>query len=184
MNKDVLDYVKVGVCEYIVLILKECHLCILEMQAHLLPLLTCSICRLWADGQSQGAKQGEVVPGCAVTLTSQRVCVLAADGALAWRNLDYLPSPTLVPWDKRSYISLNTALPHTVAAWGTKTVNTNNKWNILSASLLERISETSIVLCTVGRNLSLFKNTTSYCLLVFHFCAYLPFLKYLSIVSA
>lgn len=46
MNKDVLDYLKVGVCEYIVLILKECHFCILEMQVYLLPLLTCSICRL------------------------------------------------------------------------------------------------------------------------------------------
>lgn len=138
-------------CEYIVLILKDCHFCILGMQAYLLPLLTCSICRLWADDQSQGAKQGEVMPGCAVTLTSQRVCVLAADGALAWCNLDHLPSSTLVPWDRRRYISLNTALPHTVAAWGTKKVSANNKWNILCASLLERISETSIVVCTRGQ---------------------------------
>lgn len=97
MNKDVLDYLKVGVCENTALILKEHHFRVLRRKH------ACCLC--W-PAPSAGCQlligsgvQSKEVPCCGSN-TAQRGCGLAADGALALCKLGHLPP---LPWDERRY---------------------------------------------------------------------------------
>lgn len=128
MNKDILDYLKVGVYENMILILRE-HYFVCSWSAspfvsfldlpHLQVVSKLSECG--CEGRGRGA-------GTAMALmqAAQWGCFLAADGALAWYDLEHLP-PGSLGGKKPQDLLGSVGLPLMLVSWKTKMKSTDNK---------------------------------------------------------